>query len=61
MKDEREELPLGFGMALAQDEAAMRRFAELSPEGRRAAIAGAHQVRSKEEMQQYVEQFSRGE
>ena len=51
MKDEREELPLGFGMALAQDEAAMRRFAELSPEGRRAAIAGAHQVRSKEEMQ----------
>ena len=50
-----EELPLGLGMALAQHPAAMARFAGLSEEEQQAIIDGAHAVRSKQEMQAYVE------
>lgn len=53
------EIPLGLGMALAQNEAAMERFAALSPEERQAVIQGAHQVRSRQEMRQYVENMGR--
>lgn len=59
--DEKQELPLGFGMALAQNEAALERFAALSDAEKQAVIAGAHQVRSKPEMQQYVETIGRSE
>ena len=52
-----EELPLGFGMALAQHPEAMARFAGLSEEEQQAIIDGAHAVRSKEEMQAYVERL----
>ena len=50
-----EELPLGLGMALAQHPEAMARFASLSEEEQQAIIDGAHAVRSKQEMQAYVE------
>ena len=50
-----EELPLGLGMALAQHPEAMARFAGLSGEEQQAIIDGAHAVRSKQEMQAYVE------
>lgn len=50
-----EELPLGLGMALAQHPEAMARFAGLSEEEQQAIIDGAHAVRSKQEMQAYVE------
>ena len=50
-----EELPLGLGMALAQHPEAMARFAGLSEEEQRAIIDGVHAVRSKQEMQAYVE------
>ena len=50
-----EELPLGFGMALAQHPEAMARFAALSEAEQQAIIDGTHAVRSKQEMQAYVE------
>ena len=50
-----EDLPLGFGMALAQHPEAMARFSALSEEEQQAIIDGTHAVRSKQEMQAYVE------
>ena len=50
-----EDLPLGFGMALAQHPEAMARFSNLTEEEQQAIINGAHAVRSKQEMQAYVE------
>lgn len=48
------ELPLGFGMALAQNEAAMHRFEALTDAEKQAIIQKTHNVRSKSEMQQLV-------
>lgn len=52
------ELPLGFGMALAQNEAAMQKFASMSESEKQAVLQQAHNVRSKEEMHLLV--FSLG-
>lgn len=49
------ELPLGFGMALAQNEAAMQRFETLSDPEKCAVLRQAHGVRSRREMQQLVD------
>ena len=49
------ELPLGFGMALAQNEAAMKRFESLSETEKQAVLAKTHSVRSKQEMRQLVD------
>lgn len=54
------EIPLGFGMALAQNTKALERFSALSHERRAALIAGARAVHSKEEMAAYVNQISGG-
>ena len=54
---EAQELPLGFGMALAQHPEAMQRFAALPEAEQQAIIDGTHQVRSREEMQAYVERL----
>ena len=48
------EVPLGLGMALAENTAALTRFAALSPQQRQELIHQAHGVQSKEEMQQLV-------
>lgn len=48
------ELPMGFGMALAQNEAAMKRFEALSEADKQALIEQTHNVRSKQEMRQLV-------
>lgn len=48
------ELPLGFGMALAQNEAAMQRFESLTEEEKKAVLQRTHSVSSKREMQQLV-------
>lgn len=48
------QLPLGFGMALAQNEAAMHRFEALTDAEKQAIIQKTHSVRSKSEMQQLV-------
>ena len=47
-------LPLGFGMALVQNEAAMKSFESLSEAGKEAIIQRTHQVNSKREMQSLV-------
>lgn len=51
------ELPMGFGMALAQHPEAMERFAGLPAAEQQAIIDGTHAVRSKQEMQAYVERL----
>lgn len=48
-------LPLGFGMALAQNEAAMSRFATMSEAEKQSVIQRTHQVRSRRDMQRLVD------
>ncbi len=48
------EMPIGFGMALAQNPEAMEKFATLGEERKRQIIEGTHRIRSKEEMHSYV-------
>lgn len=54
------EIPLGLGMALAQDPDAMRWFANQSRARQREVIAGAHGVSSKEAMREYVRALMSG-
>lgn len=49
-----DKMPLGFGMALAQNPQAMEKFALLSEEKKQELISGTHSVNSKQEMRQYV-------
>lgn len=51
------EIPLGFGMALAQNPEALLKFAALPEQKKREIINGTHTVSSKEEMRQYVERI----
>lgn len=51
---ENTKLPLGFGMALAQNEPAMKAFEALSETEKQAVIQKTHSVNSKREMQQLV-------
>lgn len=53
------ELPLGFGMALAQNEAAMQRFEALSDAEKQAVIESTHNVGSKQEMRQLVDSLTK--
>ncbi|MGM9649351.1 MAG: hypothetical protein ACI3XY_05210 [Butyricicoccaceae bacterium] len=48
------ELPLGFGMALAQNESAMKKFESMTEAEKQAILQQTHRVRSKQEMQQLV-------
>ena len=53
-------VPIGFGMALAQNEAAMMRYARL-PEGQKQDILNkAHNVRSENEMYALVAGLANG-
>ncbi len=47
-------MPLGLGMALAENMEAMERFAAMNRTQQSAFIAGTHAIRSKQEMRQYV-------
>ena len=51
---EKTELPLGLGMALAQNEAAMQKFEGMTEAEKQAFLQRTHNVRSKAEMQQFV-------
>lgn len=55
---EKLDLPLGFGMALAQNESAMARFETLSQEKKQAILQKVHAVRSRAEMQALVRGIS---
>lgn len=48
------ELPLGFGMALAQNEAAMQRFEAMTMAEKEAVIRKTRDVTSRREMQALV-------
>lgn len=48
------DLPMGFGMALAQNLEAMERFSNMSDEEKRLIIEGTHNIDSKVEMRRYV-------
>ncbi len=49
-----QELPLGFGMALAQHKGAMERFASMTQEEQQEILQQTHSIRSRREMQQLV-------
>lgn len=51
---EKYEMPVGFGMALAQNPEALQKFAMFSEDKKQEIIQGTHSVKSREEMQQYV-------
>ena len=50
-------LPIGFAMALAQNEAAMQAFEAMTETQKQAVLHRAHAVGSKREMQQLVYQL----
>lgn len=52
-------VPMGLGMALAQDMEAMKVFAAMDDAAKSAFISGAHNVNSKQEMRQYVRSLLR--
>jgi len=53
-------VPIGFGMELAQDEAAMQRYAILTQEEKRALLKRAHNARSEKEMREIVASIAGG-
>ncbi len=55
-----DDMPLGFGMELVKNPAAMNRFSQLTEEEKRAITEGAFNVTSREEMQAYVQNFMEG-
>lgn len=54
----REEMPVGFSMALAQNPEAMQKFALLSEDKKNQIIDGIHSVGSKQEMHEYVNKLN---
>lgn len=47
-------VPIGFGMALAQNAPAMERYAQLSESQKQTVLRKAHNARSESEMRQIV-------
>ena len=47
-------IPMGLGMALAQNSKAMENFSSLPEEKRKSIIEGTHNISSKQEMEAYV-------
>ncbi len=56
----KDEMPIGFAMALAMNPEAMQRFGALSEEQKQQIIAGTHSVKSKDEMHRYVNSLVNG-
>ncbi len=54
----RDEMPVGFSMALAQNPDAMQKFAMLSEDKKKQIIEGTHSVKSKQEMHEYVNKLN---
>jgi len=52
---EKNEMPVGLGMALAMNPEAMQKFALLPETKKQEIINGTHAIFSKSEMRQYVE------
>lgn len=54
------EMPMGLGMALAQNLVAMDRFAAMTEAQKRTIIEGTHQIQSRKDMQLFVQQIAEG-
>lgn len=54
MEQAKQELPLGLGMALARDQAAMDYFVGLTRQEKDQVIAHTRTIRSKQEMRDFV-------
>lgn len=52
---ENSDLPIGFTMELAQHSDVLNQFAQLSKDEQNSVIEGARQVKSHDEMRNYVE------
>ena len=48
------DIPMGLGMALAQNKAAMEAFSAMTPAQQQTVIDHTHSIGSKKEMQAYV-------
>lgn len=57
--DKENELPLGFSIALAKNNSAMEYFSTLTPAHRREVLAHTHTIRSKEEMEKFVDNLDK--
>ena len=57
---EKNEMPVGFAMALAMDLDAMKNFSMCSEEKKQQIIEGTHSIKSKDEMHQYVRELGAG-
>lgn len=55
----RDDMPVGFAMALGMNPDAMQKFAALSEGQKRTVIEGTHAVQSKDEMQRYVDALAK--
>ena len=53
-------IPIGFGLALAANTAAMNRYAQLSQQQQQTILDKAHNVRSEKEMYSLVASLSNG-
>ena len=53
-------VPIGFGMALAQNTAAMNRYAQMTEQEKQDLINRAHNVRSEREMYNLVASLANG-
>ena len=53
-----DEIPMGLGMALAQNVEAMAYFTNLSKERQKQIINYTHQIKSKQEMKQFVQNLN---
>ena len=53
-------VPIGFGMALAQNTAAMTRYAHLTDAQKQEILDKAHNVRSEKEMHDLVASLANG-
>lgn len=54
----RDEMPMGFSMALAQNPVALQKFAMLSEDKKKQIIEDTHSVNSKQEMHEYVNRIT---
>lgn len=54
----RDEMPIGFSMALAQNPLALQKFAMLSEDKKKQIIDGTHSVKSRQEMHEYVNRIT---
>lgn len=53
------DLPLGFGMALAQQPQAMQKFSNMTDSEKLKILSEIHNINSKEEMQSFVSKLAR--